>query len=222
MQHLSHSSSSRFHNRTDAGQQLAERLATLESCSDGIVLALPRGGVPVAYEVAKALHLPLDLCLVRKLGVPGQKELAMGAIAAGGVRVLNQSLVKRLGIPDAAVQHITAQEQAELARRANVYRQGKPQPDITGKTVILVDDGIATGSTLQAAITLLKKQQPERIVVAVPVAHPDIIATLKQEVDELVCVLMPDQLSSISLWYDIFDQTSDAEVCELLHQSSTF
>jgi putative phosphoribosyl transferase len=205
-----------FHNRIDAGRQLAARLTAYASCPKAIVLALPRGGLPIAHEIARSLQLPLDVCLVRKLGVPGQRELAMGAIASGGVKLLNQTMVERLAIPPAAVQQVIQQEQAELQRRTQVYRRSHPVPDIAGKTVIVVDDGIATGATLRAAVALLKQQQPNRIVVAVPVAPPDILITLRQEVDEVVCVLIPDPLNSISLWYENFDQTTDAEVCELL------
>jgi putative phosphoribosyl transferase len=216
MVQLHQSSLPLFHNRIDAGRQLAARLTAYAGCPNAVVLALPRGGLPIAHEIANTLQLPLDVCLVRKLGVPGQKELAMGAIASGHVKLLNQAMIERLGIPPAAVQQVIQQEQVELQRRTRVYRRGHPAPDLAGQTIIVVDDGIATGSTLRAAVALLKQQQPDRIVVAVPVAPADILETLRQEVDEVVCVLIPDQLNSISLWYVNFDQTTDAEVCELL------
>jgi putative phosphoribosyl transferase len=184
-----------------------------------LVLGLPRGGVPVAHAVAQALGAPLDLCLVRKLGVPGQPELAMGAIASGGVRVLNTEVVDWLKISSAAVEAVATREQQELQRRDRVYRGDRPPPDLRDRTVILVDDGIATGWTMRAAIAAVRRQRPARLVVAAPVAPPQTYRALQAEVDDVVCLLTPDNLYSISLWYDDFAQTTDAEVCALLAES---
>ena len=195
---------------------LAQVLVGYANRSDVIVLALPRGGVPVAYEVAKALHAPLDVFVVRKLGVPGHEEYAMGAIASGGVRVLNDEVVRRLGIPDAAVDAVTRYEQGELERRERLYRAGRPPPDARGRTVILVDDGLATGSTMLAAVRALRAQQPARIVVAVPTAAAETCAQLRSEADEVVCATTPEPFRAVGMWYDDFSQTSDEEVRELL------
>src|SRR5438309_7594922 len=176
-----------FRDRTEAGRQLAARLAAYVGRKDVLVLALPRGGVPVAFEVAKALHAPLDIFLVRKLGVPGHEELAMGAIATGGVRVLNNDTVDYLGIPATVIDSITAIELRELERREIAYRGNRPEPDVRGKTVILVDDGLATGSTMRAATEALRQQQPARIVVAVPVSAPQTCAEYRLGGDEIVC-----------------------------------
>lgn len=206
-----------FHDRVDAGRQLARRLeGQYYRYPNGIVLALPRGGVPVAHEIATALELPLGLCLVRKLGVPDHAELAMGAIAASGVRVLNQDLVDRLEISPDAIEQVTAAETQELERRRQVYLAGQPPIAVSHRTVILVDDGIATGATLRAAIAILKKSQVSDIVVAVPVAHPAIIEQLQRQVSDVVCLVTPERLQSISLWYDEFDQTSDEMVNAIL------
>jgi predicted phosphoribosyltransferase len=208
-----------FHNRKDAGRQLAQRLAArYRHQPNTLVLALPRGGVPVAHEIARALELPLDICLVRKIGVPGHAELAMGAIAGSGVRVLNQDIINQLGIQPSQVEQVTATESLELERRERVYRQGRSSTPLVGKTVILVDDGVATGATLRAAIAILKRSGVEKIVVAVPVAPPGIVAELLQHVDEVVIVITPERLQSISLWYDQFDQTSDETVKDILSQ----
>lgn len=208
-----------FHDRTDAGRQLAQQLAPQYGHQPNtLVLALPRGGVPVADEIARRLELPLDICLVRKIGVPGRPELAMGAIAASGVRVLNQDIIDQLGILPGQIEQVAAAENLELERREQVYRHGRPSPDLTGKTIILVDDGIATGATLRAAIAILQQSGVGEIVVAVPVAHPGIVAELRQQVDEVVCLMTPDRLQSISLWYDQFDQTSDEIVQTMLSQ----
>jgi putative phosphoribosyl transferase len=172
--------------------------------------------VPVAYEVAKVIHAPLDICIVRKLGVPGHKELAMGAIATGGIMVLNEALVSSLRISPKAIEEVATQEQQELERRDRVYRGDRPVPDLSHRTIILVDDGIATGSTIKAAISTIKQQQPERIIVAVPVAPPEVYKELKTEVDEVICLLTPEWLYAIGLWYDDFDPTTDAEVRQLL------
>ncbi len=210
----------RFQNRTEAGQLLAEKLAAYANRPDVLVLGLPRGGVPVAFEVAKALNVPLDICLVRKLGVPEQPELAMGAIATGGVMVLNDNAIQWQGISKEAIATVAATEQQELERRDRIYRGDRPIPDVSQRTIILIDDGIATGSTLRAAIATLRQQQPECIVVAVPVAPPSTCNELKAEVDKVVCLITPESLCSISLWYEDFSQTTDEEVCNLLAQAA--
>ncbi|MGA7932579.1 MAG: phosphoribosyltransferase [Kovacikia sp.] len=211
-----HAHYARFHNRTAAGQQLAARLKPYANRAAGLVLGLPRGGVPVAYEVAKALNLPLDLCLVRKLGVPGHKELAMGAIASDGVRVLNYDVISRLGISGTTIDEVAARELKELQRRDRAYRGNRPQPEIRDRTIFLVDDGIATGSTMQAAIAVIKPQQPARLIVAVPVAPPETCDALRAEVSEVVCVMTPETFYAIGLWYEDFSQTTDEEVHDLL------
>jgi putative phosphoribosyl transferase len=206
----------RFRNRTEAGQLLANKLTQYANCPDVLVLGLPRGGVPVAFEVAKALNAPLDICLIRKLGVPGHKELAMGAIASGGVRVLNYDVLGWLGIASKTIDEVAARELRELQRRDRAYRGDCPQPDIRNQIVILVDDGLATGSTMRAAIAVLKPQQPQRIIVAIPVAPLDTCNELRAEVDEVVCLMTPESLYAIELWYENFAQTTDEEVRELL------
>jgi putative phosphoribosyl transferase len=209
-----------FKDRAEAGRILANRL-TKYADQKPIVLGLPRGGVPVAFEVAKALKAPLDVYVVRKLGVPGHEELAMGAIASGDVRVLNKPVVEDLGISEEAIETETRKEQEELKRRELLYRGKRPPLDVSNRTVVLVDDGIATGSTIKAAIAALKKQKAGRIVVAVPVAPASTIDELKTEVDEVVCVSTPEFFYAISLWYDEFLQTSDEEVRELLKKAET-
>jgi putative phosphoribosyl transferase len=208
-----------FQNRMDAGRLLARKLTAYANRPDVLVLGLPRGGVPVAFEVAKALNLPLDVFVVRKLGLPGQEELAMGAIATGGVRVLNDEVVKAWRIPDKIVEEVTKEETEELERRELLYRSDRPALDVGGHTVILVDDGIATGMTMFAAIAALQQQGPERIIVAVPVAAPETCAELREKVTEVVCLMMPSELYAISLWYKDFSQTSNEEVRDLLKQS---
>ncbi len=206
-----------FRNRIEAGRLLAKRLKpTYANRPDVLVLGLPRGGVPVAYEVAKVLDAPLDICIVRKLGVPGHEELAMGAIATGGIRVLNEELVRSLKISEQAIERVTTREQQELQRRDRLYRGTRPVPDLSHRTIILIDDGIATGSTIKAAISTIKQQQPDRIVVAVPVAPPDVCNELKAEADEVVCLITPEWLYAISLWYEDFSPTTDEEVRHLL------
>jgi putative phosphoribosyl transferase len=209
----------RFHDRTDAGQQLAAKLFPHANRADVIAVALPRGGVPVAAEVAKTLNIPLDVCLVRKLGTPGHKELAMGAIASGGVRVLNYEILSELNISGDTVDEVAAHELRELQRRDHVYRGDRPPLDISDRVILLIDDGIATGSTMRAAIAILKAQHPARIVVAIPVAPLETCQALLKEVDEVVCLFQPDPLYSIGLWYDNFAQVTDAEVCDLLTSS---
>jgi putative phosphoribosyl transferase len=208
----------RFQNRAEAGHLLAQKLTAYAYRPDVLVLGLPRGGVPVAFEVAKALQVPMDIWLVRKLGVPTQKELAMGAIATGGVRVLNQEVVHWLGISDAVIDKVATQEQQELERRNQVYRGNRPAPDLRNRTVILVDDGLATGSTMHAAIASLRQQQPDRIVVAVPVAPSSIYKEFKREADEIVCLQTPESFQAIGVWYVDFSQTTDQEVRDLLEQ----
>jgi len=192
---------------------------------DVIVLGLPRGGVPVAYEVAKALEVPLDVFIVRKLGVPGREELAMGAIATGGVRMVNKNVVSRLGITSQALESVAAPEQKELERRELLYRSGPTVCDLRGRTVIVVDDGLATGSTMRAAAAALRKLQVKRIVVCVPVAAPDTCDEIKAEVDEIVCAATPEPFLGVGRWYHDFSQTTDGEVLQLVararhHQSN--
>lgn len=209
-----------FRDRREAGQLLATALSRYAGRPDVVVLALPRGGVPVAYEVAQALGAPLDVFLVRKLGVPGHEELAMGAVATPGVRVLNEEVVRGLGIPARMIEAVAAREQAELARRERLYRGDRPPVDVHGRTVILVDDGLATGASIHAAIQALRQRQPARIVVAVPVAAPDRCEALKDQVDDVVCAVTPEPFHAVGLWYDDFSQTTDDEVRELLARSA--
>ncbi|MEO1403510.1 MAG: phosphoribosyltransferase [Cyanobacteria bacterium J06635_1] len=206
----------RFRDRTQAGRQLATQLQAYANRSGVIVLGLPRGGVPVAYEVAQTLNLPLDICLVRKLGVPGHRELAMGAIASGGVRILNYDVLSWVSISDRMLEHVAARELRELQRRDRVYRGDRPQPKIRDRTVILVDDGLATGATVRAAIAVLQKQQPKAIIVAVPVAPASEYQALKTEVDKVVCLATPEPFYAIGLWYENFAQTTDDQVRDLL------
>jgi len=206
----------RFKNRYEAGRFLAERLSAYANRPDTLVLALPRGGVPVAYEIAKALGAPLDVFQVRKLGLPGHEELAMGAIATGGVRVRNPEVVEYLRIPDEVLDEVTARERQELERRERLYREGRPALSPRGRVVILVDDGLATGSTMRAAILALRQQQPASIVVAVPVAAKQTCEELRAVADEVVCAVTPDPFYAVGLWYEDFAQTTDEEVRELL------
>jgi putative phosphoribosyl transferase len=210
---------SAFRDRRDAGRQLAARLLRYANHPNLLVLALPRGGVPVAYEVAQALRAPMDLFLVRKLGAPGHEELAMGAIAMDGVRVLNDDVVQALNIPQAVIERVTLAEQQELERRAHLYRGSQPPPEVRGHTIILVDDGLATGSTMRAAITALRQLGPAALVVAVPVAAPETCDAFRAEVDDIVCALTPQPFRAVGLWYDDFSQTTDEEVHHLLMNS---
>jgi predicted phosphoribosyltransferase len=210
-----------FRDRSEAGRQLAVRLAQYADRPDVLVLALPRGGVPVGYEVARTLHAPMDVFIVRKLGVPGHEELAMGAVATGGIRVLNDQVVNGLGIPDYVIDAVAGWEQQELERRERLYRGQRPPPGVRGKTVLLVDDGLATGSTMLAAVRALRQLGPARIVVAVPVASRDTCELLKLEVDEVVCAVTPEPFYAVGLWYRNFSQTTDEEVRELLEQSTS-
>jgi erythromycin esterase-like protein/predicted phosphoribosyltransferase len=206
----------RFRNRVKAGRELAERLSQYAGRDDVIVLGLPRGGVPVAFEVARALSAPLDVYLVRKLGVPGHEEMAMGAIATGGTRVLNKQLIESLDIPPEWIEAIDAKERRELERRDRLYRGDRPPPDIAGNTVIVVDDGLATGSTMVAAVHAIRQDDPAKIVVAVPVADPDVCEGLRKLADEVVCLSTPRPLRSVGSWYDDFSQLTDEDVREML------
>jgi putative phosphoribosyl transferase len=208
----------KFANRQTAGQALATELKKYAHRPQVLVLGLPRGGVPIAFEIAKVLKAPFDICLVRKLGVPGHQELAMGAIAAGDVQVLNQGLVNELAISQSAINEVTTREWQELQRRDQVYRGDRPQPEIQGRTVILVDDGLATGATMQAAIAVVEAQHPAQIVVAVPVAPLEACNELKLKVAEVVCLLMPQPFYAIGLWYEDFSQTTDREVKAFLSE----
>lgn len=203
-------------DRVTAGQDLAQALLKYRRRAMVIVLALPRGGVPVAAEIADELQAPLDIIVVRKLGAPGQEELAMGAIASGGTRVLNQDVITALGVDDTVIERVAAREQAELERRMRTYRNGRPWPSIKGRSVILVDDGIATGATMRAAISALRLQDPAQLIVAVPVAPPDVIADLGREADEVVCLATPSPFGAIGMWYSSFPQLSDEEVIRIL------
>jgi putative phosphoribosyl transferase len=207
-----------FRDRVEAGKYLATKLQKYKGRRDVVVLALPRGGVPIGYEVAQELGVPLDIFLVRKLGVPGHEELAMGAIATGGVRVLNDDVVDYLGIPPNVIDAIAARELNELRRREVAYRSNRPEPDVKGKTVILVDDGLATGSTIRAAAQALRQQQPARIVVAVPVSAPETCDEYRIGVDEIVCAITPEPFLGVGQWYQDFSQTTDEEVRDLLEQ----
>ena len=212
--------SRRFRDRTDAGRALGVRLAAYAHRSDVLVLALPRGGVPVAFEIAKALPAPLDVFLVRKLGVPGHEELAMGAIASGGVRVLNQEAIGCSDLPDWLIDHVANREQRELERRERVYRGDRPALDIQDRTIILVDDGLATGSSMRAAATALRQMKPIKIVIAVPVSPPETCAAFRNEVDDVICAITPEPFIAVGAWYSDFSQTSDEEVRRLLDQAS--
>lgn len=205
----------RFRDRADAGRQLATRLAHLRG-RNAIVLALPRGGLPVASEVARALGASLDVLNVRKLGIPWHEELAMGAISTGGVRVLNNDVIMAAGITKAILDEATAVQQVELDRRERLYRGGRPAPSLHGRDVILVDDGIATGATVRAAISVIRAQEPARLVLAVPVAQESVADELAREVDEMVCLATPGDLYAISVWYDRFPQITDQEAQSIL------
>ena len=209
-----------FLDRTEAGRILATRLAAYANRRDVLVLALPRGGVPVAFEVARTLHAPLDVMIVRKLGVPGQEELAMGAIATGGVRVLNDDVVRMLALSDEVISTVAAREQQELARRERLYRGDRPAYDIRGRTIILVDDGIATGATMRAAVAAVKQWQPARIIIAVPVAASATCEAFAPEVDDVVCVERPADFFAVGFWYEHFSQTTDEQVRDLLEQAA--
>jgi predicted phosphoribosyltransferase len=209
-----------FFNRAEAGRRLAEKLEKYAGRKDVIVLGLPRGGVPVAYEVAQRLSVPLDVFVVRKLGVPGFEELALGAIASGGVRVLNEDVVRALPNADQLVEAVTAREMAEVERREQTYRNGRPAPDLRGRVVILVDDGLATGATMRAAVAALRQLGVAKIVVAVPVGAAETCREFEHEVDETVCVIAPEWFQAVGQFYEDFSQTSDEQVRELLARTA--
>ena len=209
-----------FHDRFSAGQILAKRLAHYRHRPDVLVLALPRGGVPVAFEVAKLLDAPMDVFLVRKLGVPGHEELAMGAVASGGIRTLNRDVVEPLHIPQHLIDRVAQREQLELERQQRAYRHGRVEPSIADRIVILVDDGLATGSTMRAAVQAVRQQRPKRIVVAVPVGAAESCAELRAEADEVVCAICPRHFTSVGTWYEDFQQTPDVTVQTLLDYAS--
>jgi len=210
----------RYHDRIDAGRQLAAALMTYAHRSDVIVLGLPRGGVPVAHEVASRLNAPLDVFLVRKLGVPGHPELAMGAIAEGGIQVLSRDVIEGLGVPHAVIEQVAVRERLELERRDVEYRGARQPIAVRDRTVILVDDGLATGSTMQAALHALRQQRPARIVVAVPVGARETCDRLRGIADEVVCPVLPEPFNAVGLWYEEFSQTSDEEVKRLLETAA--
>jgi predicted phosphoribosyltransferase len=209
----------RFADRYEAGRQLAEALAAYRGRSGVLVVALPRGGVPVGYEVARTLGVPLEVMQVRKLGVPGHEELAMGAIASGGVRIVSENVVEALGIPERVIATVAAAEVQELERRERIYREGRLFPDLRGRTVILVDDGLATGSTMRAAAAALRALGAERLVAAVPVAPKESCDALREAVDDIVCATTPPRFVAVGEWYEDFSQTSDEEVRELLRRA---
>jgi putative phosphoribosyl transferase len=211
----------RFHDRTHAGQLLAEHLASFANQPNLRVLALPRGGVPVAFEIAQALHAPLDVWVVRKIGAPEIPEFALGAIAPGGIELIDEPSVAHTGTTPAQLHDIITRERAELDRREQAYRDGRPPIDVAGCTVLLVDDGLATGSTMRAAIAALRLRNPARILVAIPVAAPSVCQRLSQQADQVVCLSTPPWLESVGQWYEDFSQTTDTEVCELLRRAAT-
>jgi len=209
-----------FRDRRHAGELLAARLSTYAHRPNVLVLALPRGGVPVAYEVATELGAPLDLFIVRKLGVPGYEELAMGAVATGGIRVLNEDVIRSLRIPDSVIDAVAQWELHEIARREREYRGDLPEPDVNGQTVILIDDGLATGATMQAGVKALHRQQPAKIVVGVPTASPQSCEELRGQVDDIVCAVTPEPFYAVGAWYEDFSQTTDEEVRDLLARAA--
>ena len=211
----------RFPNRTEAGKMLAKSLASHAGETGLLVLALPRGGVPVAYEVARALKAPLDVFVVRKLGVPGNPELAMGAIASGGVRILNDSVVTMLGISPLVIDEVARRELRELERRESAYRNHRPPPTLRGRTIIVIDDGIATGSTMRAAIEALRQLQPARLIVATPTVAWSTAEELRAEVDEFCALITPENFNGVGEWYVDFSQTTDEEVCALLEKANS-
>jgi putative phosphoribosyl transferase len=209
-----------FANRTEAGRLLAEKLVQYAGRDDVIVLGLPRGGVPVAFEVARRLDVPLDVFIVRKLGVPGFEELAAGAIASGGVRVLNEDVMRSIPHADEAIEAVTARETAELERREQIYRDGRPAPELRDRIVILVDDGLATGASMRAAVKALRQSGAAKIVVAVPVGPPDTCRELQEEADETICLSTPEFFQAVGQYYEDFSQTSDEDVRELLSHAA--
>lgn len=212
----------RYQDRAEAGQRLAELLKGRLDLRDALVVALPRGGVPVAFEIARVLAVPLDVVVVRKLGVPVQPELAMGAVATGGVRVLNDDVLYMARIPDEVIEEVSRRELAEVARRERAYRGEAPELEVGGRTVVLVDDGVATGSTVLAALQALRQMGAQKVIVACPVASPEIVARLEAEADEVVCPLTPPDLWAIGYWYDDFEQLTDMDVRDCLQRARAF
>lgn len=210
----------RFKDRVQAGQLLAQRLLPYARRSDAIVLALPRGGVPVGYEIAQALELPLDIILVRKLGMPGHDEFAMGAIASGGARFVQDDVLQAYAVPAKLVEQVLQEELAELERREKLYRGARLMPPLRGRLVILVDDGLATGSTMKAALLAVRKEQPARVIVAIPVAPAQSLAKIAESADEIICLQTPDPFYAVGTWYEHFAQTSDEEVIRLLNAAT--
>ena len=209
-----------FIDRRDAGRTLARKLSTYAGQPNILVLALPRGGVPVAYEVALALNAPLDVFIVRKLGLPGREELAMGAVASGGVRVLNGDIVRTLSIPDEVIHIVAKRELQELQRREKLYRKDRPSPEVSDRTILLIDDGLATGASMRAAIAGLRAHHPARIVVAIPAAAPDVCEAFRSEVDDIVCAITPEPFYGVGRWYEDFSQVMDEEVRILLEEAN--
>jgi putative phosphoribosyl transferase len=209
-----------FHDRAEAGRALAQRLKPIVRDQNVLVLALPRGGVPVGFEVAQILHADLDVFIVRKLGVPGHEELAMGAIASGGIRVLNYAVIEQLGIPKTVIDRVKQHELQEIRRRENLYREGRPPLSPAGRTVVLVDDGLATGATMLAAVRAVRTQNTEQIIVGVPVASREACDEIGKNADAIVCVATPEPFHAVGVWYEDFSQTSDDEVGELLERAA--
>lgn len=209
-----------FKDRRDAGRKLAQKLSAYAGQSNLLILALPRGGVPVAYEVALALNAPMDIFIVRKLGLPGREELAIGAIASGGIRVLNSDILRMLSIPEEVMNFVVKREAAELQRREKLYRGNRPFPEVRDHTVVLIDDGLATGASMRAAIAGLRAQGPARIVIAVPTAAPDVCDAFRSEVDEIVCAVTPEPFYGVGRWYEDFSQVTDEEVRILLEEAN--
>jgi putative phosphoribosyl transferase len=209
-----------FNDRTDAGKKLAKRLMEYKNRPDVLILALPRGGVPVAFEVAKELNVKMDVFIVRKLGVPGNEELAMGAISSDNIRVLNEDVIRAFQIPQKIIEEVAENEFRELERRERIYRGNRQKPNISGSTVILIDDGLATGATMRAAVEAVKTKNPAKLIIAVPTAAPDTCSSFGNEVDEIICVATPEPFYGVGAWYEDFSQTTDKEVCELLNRAA--
>ena len=209
-----------FKDRRDAGRKLAQKLTAYAGQPDLLTLALPRGGVPVAYEVARALNAPLDVFLVRKLGLPGQEELAIGAIATGGVRVLNRDIIRTLSIPDEVINFVARRELQELQRRERLYRGDRPPPEVRDRTIILIDDGLATGASMRAAVVSSRARHPARILVAVPIAAETVCEAFRTEVDEIICAVTPEPFYGVGRWYEDFSQITDQEVRILLEEAN--
>jgi putative phosphoribosyl transferase len=209
-----------FKDRRDAGRKLAQKLTAYAGQPDLLTLALPRGGVPVAYEVARALNAPLDVFLIRKLGLPGQEELAIGAIATGGVRVLNRDIIRTLSIPDEVINFVARRELQELQRRERLYRGDRPPPEVRDRTIILIDDGLATGASMRAAVVSLRARHPARILVAVPIAAETVCEAFRTEVDEIICAVTPEPFYGVGRWYEDFSQITDQEVRILLEEAN--